>query len=104
MDSNELFKSFLNEIANEVSPNTYSIWFSKLELINITDNIISIKIPMEIHRKMLTDNYFSLIENTFQSLSGKSYEFKFLLEEEMEEFLEPDPVVEIGRASCRERV
>ncbi len=94
MDSNELFKSFLNEIANEVSPNTYSIWFSKLELINITDNIISIKIPMEIHRKMLTDNYFSLIENTFQSLSGKSYEFKFLLEEEMEEFLEPDPVVE----------
>ncbi len=93
MDSNQLFNSFLTEVQNEVSPNTFSIWFSKLELININDNVISIKIPMEIHRKMLTDNYFNLIESTFFSLTGSNYNFNFLLEEEMEEFLEPEPTI-----------
>ncbi len=83
MKTNELFKKFLNEIANDLAPNTFSIWFSKLELVSIIEDLVTIKIPMAIHKKMLSDNYYNLIESTFYSITGKEYKFKFVLEEEL---------------------
>lgn len=90
INSNELFSKLLNEIENEVAPNTYSIWFSKLDLISIENNVINIKVPLQIHKKMLTDNYGSLLDTTIYSLTGTEYTFKFLLEEELEEIKEED--------------
>ncbi len=85
MNSKELFINFLKEIEQEVTPNTYSIWFSKLELIEIVDNLVKIKVPMEIHKKMLTDNYYTLLESSLYSITGKDYDFSFLLEEELDD-------------------
>ncbi len=83
MKTNELFNKFLNELANQLTPNTYSIWFSKLELVSITDDVVTIKVPMNVHKTMLSDNYYNVINSTFYSITGKDYTFKFVLEEEL---------------------
>lgn len=83
MKTEDLFNKFLVEIANQVSQNAYTIWFSKLEIISVTNNLITIKVPMEIHKKMLGETYNSLIKDTFFSLTGINYEINFCLEEEL---------------------
>ncbi len=83
MKTNVLFDKFLSELANQLTPNTYSIWFSKLELVSITDDVVTIKVPMNVHKTMLSDNYYNVINSTFYSITGKDYSFKFVLEEDL---------------------
>lgn len=83
MKTEDLFNKFLVEIANQVSQNAYTIWFSKLEIVSITNNLITIKVPMEIHKKMLGETYSSLIKDTFFAITGINYDFQFCLEEEL---------------------
>ncbi len=82
MKTDELFDKFLLEIAGQVSQQSYSIWFSKLKLIDIKDNLITIKVPMNTHKQMLGSTFQDLINNTFFSLTGINYDFKYLTEEE----------------------
>lgn len=89
MKTDELFSKFLNEIQNQVSQNAYTIWFSKLELLSIVNNVLTIKVPMEIHKQMLTETYANVIDNIFFSMTGINYTFKYITEDEVETFTQP---------------
>ena len=93
---NELFNNFLNEIASQITQNAYAIWFSKLELISIIENTITVKVQMEIQKQMLSETYHDLIESTIINLTGKKYNFKYLTEDELEKFVEPVEEVKIN--------
>jgi len=84
-----LWSSFLTEISNQVNQNTYAIWFSKLELLSVNNNDITIKVPMEIHKQMLGETYQELIDSTFFSLTGKNYNLIYKTEDEIETFSPP---------------
>jgi len=81
----ELFKQFLSEIAESVSPSTYSVWFNDLELVSLNENDIVIKVPIPVHKTILRTTYIDLFDDIFYSLTGKNYNFKFLTEDEIEE-------------------
>ena len=89
MKSDELFTQFLNEIQSQVSQNAYTIWFSKLELLSIVNNVVTIKVPMEIHKQMLCETYNDIVDDTFFSLTGINYTFKYITEDEVETFIQP---------------
>lgn len=89
MKTDELFSKFLNDIQSQVSQNAYTIWFSKLELLSIVNNVITIKVPMEIHKQMLTETYGDIIDASFFSMTGVNYTFKYITEDEVETFTEP---------------
>ena len=75
LKTHELFKQFLNEIANEVSSGTFTAWFNDLELISMDDKEIVIKVPLPVHKQILkTPDYQDLIDSTFFSLTGVNYE------------------------------
>ncbi len=95
MKTDELFFKFLNEIQSQVSQNAYTIWFSKLELLSIVNNVITIKVPMEIHKQMLSETYNDIIDDTFFSLTGINYTFKYITEDEVETFTQPNIEEEI---------
>lgn len=89
MKTDELFSNFLNDIQTQVSQNAFTIWFSKLELLSIVNNVITIKVPMEIHKQMLNETYGSIIDSSFFSMTGINYTFKYITEDEVETFTEP---------------
>ena len=61
----------------------------------MTDDTITIKIPMEIHRKMLTETYYSLVQKTFFGILGKDYKIKYVLEDEIKNIeVEQNKVIE----------
>ena len=89
MKTDELFSHFLKDIQNQVSDTIYNIWFSKLELLSIVNNVVTIKVGLQITKKMLGETYKDLINNTFFALTGINYTFNYITEEEVENFVEP---------------
>ena len=89
MKTDELFSHFLKDIQNQVSDTIYNIWFSKLELLSIVNNVVTIKVGLQITKKMLGETYKDLISNTFFALTGINYTFNYITEEEVENFVEP---------------
>lgn len=84
MRNEELLKTFLDKIYGEINPASFHAWFNDLKIINLTDETITFEVPMEIHKKMLGDNYYSLIEKTLYNITNINYDIKFVLESELE--------------------
>lgn len=84
METQDIFKNFLLDIQKVVSPSTYSVWFNDLELINVNDKEVQIKVPLQLHKQILKQTYIDLFEETFFSLTGKNYIFTFLTEDEID--------------------
>lgn len=98
LKTHEIFKQFLNEIAESVSSSTYSVWFNDLELVSMDEKDIVIKVPLSLHKQILRTTYIDLFDETFFSLTGINYNFKFLTEDEIEEIKEATnilPVLEV---------
>lgn len=89
METHEFFKLFLKNIAEVVSSTSYSIWFSELKLIDMTDKEITIKVPLQAHKTILRQQYMDIIEEAAFSITGKDYDYKFLTEDEIEEEKNP---------------
>lgn len=89
MKTDNLFLRFLNDIQTQVSQNAYIIWFSKLELLSIVNNVVTIKVPMEIHKQMLSVTYGEIIDDAFFAMTGMHYTFKYITEDEVDNFVEP---------------
>lgn len=84
MQQAELLKAFLDKIYTEINPASFHAWFNDLKIITLTDESITFEVPMEIHKKMLGDNYYSLIEKTLYSITNINYDIKFILESELD--------------------
>jgi len=85
LKTQEIFNQFLSEIAETVSPSTYSVWFNDLELISMDDSEIVIKVPLSLHKQYLRTTYIDLFEEIFNTLTKNNYSFKFVTSDELEE-------------------
>ncbi len=84
MTEKNLWQSFLDIIVNEVNSASYHAWFHDLKLISMTKDKITIQVPMEIHKKVLSDIYYTLMDDTFYKLTNVNYSFEFLLKDEVD--------------------
>ncbi len=82
METHEFFKQFLTLISEKVSSGSYSVWFSNLKILQITDKEIIIQVPLQAHKTMLKQQYMDIIDDVTISLLGKEYEYIFLTEDE----------------------
>lgn len=95
MNLDELFKSFLEEIEQAVSFNVFNLWFSLIEPVSLSDNKLKIKVPMQVHKNMLSNNYKDIIQSTLYTLTGKTLELEYVTEDELnDEFKQEEPVIE----------
>ena len=85
MGKEELLKKFLDSIYKEINPASFHAWFNDLKIIVLTNNKITFKVPMEIHKKMLGDNYYTLIEKTLSDITNINYDIDFVLESDIDE-------------------
>ena len=92
MNTDLIWSKFLDKIQTEVNSIVYATWFANTKLYEIKDNIATITVPMEIHRKHLNDSYLNLIVNTLFLITSKTYDINFILEDEIkkETNLTPD--------------
>ncbi len=85
MNLDILWNNFLAKIKEHVSALSYETWFQDTKLVSIRDNIAVVIVPMELHKKHLMENYEEIMEQNFKEVSGTSFSFQLLVEEEWEE-------------------
>ena len=106
MEIKKLFNTFLEEIEPQLSLNVFNLWFSTLEPISMTEDTLTIKVPMKIHKTMLNTTYKNLIESTFFSITGKNYNIEYLTEDEIpeknEETIVDNPLKENTKEEIKE--
>ena len=83
LQKEELLKEFLERIKKETNPTSFSTWFNELKIYKLTSNEITFIVPMSIHKQMLGDNYYSLIDSTLFDITKVNYNIDFLLESEI---------------------
>lgn len=83
MDNSKLWNSFLERIKGELSPITFDTWFAETKIAKIKDNIVTLSVPMHVHKKMLSENYNEIIEEIFTEVSGSNFKFEYLTEDEI---------------------
>ena len=83
MNEKQLWDKFLEAISEKISPISYETWFKDTYINSIVDNKVIVVVPMQLHKKNLSENYKDLIVETFNEITGTNFEFEFLLEEEI---------------------
>ena len=85
MELDAIWNSFLTKIKENISSLSYETWFKDTKLVDLNEKTAVIVVPMPFHKKHLMENYNSIIENTFTSLTNKKINFEYLLDEEWQE-------------------
>ena len=83
MDINNIWKSFLEKMEQNLTPVLYDMWFSETKLVELNEEYAKILVPMPVHKKHLKENYIDLIESIFTEITGSIFKFEFVTEDEI---------------------
>lgn len=83
MDKNTIWLNFLNLMRSKLTSLPYDTWFKGTKLHDLDNGIATIIVPMHVHKKHLKDNYYDMIVEVFNEVTGTNFEFNFILEEEI---------------------
>ena len=78
-----LWQNVLKEIKDELSSLAFDTWFSDVKLVELDNGVATIEVPMSIHKKHLSDNYFDLIRLALNKVTGTNFDLEFLLPDEI---------------------
>lgn len=96
MNVESLWDNFLSIIKESISSLSYETWFRDTKLVSLRNNVATIVVPMPVHKKHLLENYKDIIEEKFMKVTGSTFSFNFLLEEEWniqkEQVIEEKPI------------
>lgn len=84
LNNDELWDNFLDILSNRISTVSFNTWFKDTSLIDIKNGKLIIKVPMTFHKKFLNDNYYDLIEEIMNSITGTNYDLEFVVDEDLQ--------------------
>jgi len=83
MNEQQLWDTFKETIKEKITPISYDTWFKDTYLNKIEGSKVIAVVPMQLHKKNLSENYKDLIIETFNEITGTNFDFEFLLESEI---------------------
>ena len=99
MNTDNLWNEFLDKIKERIIPLSYDTWFKDTKLYKLDGGTATIIVPLALHKKHLEENYIDDIEETFNSITGTNFNFKFILENEINEISDNNEEVIIGTSN-----
>jgi chromosomal replication initiator protein len=78
----DLLSSILTAISKRVNHQSFNTWFRPISFATKDDSTIYLKVPDEIFKDWITNNYFDVLEESLQELNLEGYKVSFLIEEE----------------------
>lgn len=84
MDTKNLWNSFLENIKENVDSLAFDTWFKDTTLERLEDDKAVVLVPMQIHKKHLSEKYGDIIETVFNDVSGSNFNFEYIVKDEIE--------------------
>ena len=85
MNTEKLWKDFLKEISEQLTVQTFNIWFKDFELQSINNNVITILVKMEVQKINLMNKWYNFMEEILYNLTNENFEIRIYTNEEFEE-------------------
>ena len=67
MDLENIWSVFLSKIEIKLKPVLYQTWFQDTKLIDLNNEYAIVEVPLDVHKKHLSENYGEIIKETFLS-------------------------------------
>jgi chromosomal replication initiator protein len=78
----DLLSSILSAISKRVNHQSFNTWFKPISFARTDDSTIYLKVPNEIFRDWITNNYFDVLEESLQELELYGFKINFMVEEQ----------------------
>ena len=83
MELQKIWSIFLEKIQLKVKPILYETWFKDTKLIDITNDKATVRVPLDVHKNHLKENYNDIINETFMEVTGSIFNFEYISEGEI---------------------
>src|SRR6185369_14337726 len=77
----DLLSSILAAISKRINHQSFNTWFKPISFATKDDSTIYLRVPNEIFRDWITNNYFDILEESLQELSLDGCKLNFLIED-----------------------
>jgi chromosomal replication initiator protein len=77
----DLLSSILTAISKRVNHQSFNTWFKPISFATKDDSTVYLKVPDEIFKDWITNNYFDVLEESLQELDLSGYKVSFLVED-----------------------
>ena len=88
-NNSTIWSNILEKIKNEINSLSFQTWFEETKLYDLSNGVAKIIVPYALHKDHLANKYKKLITSCFIEETGEPVELEFLIQEEIEEELEP---------------
>jgi chromosomal replication initiator protein len=78
----DLLSSILSAISKRVNHQSFNTWFKPISFARTDDSTIYLRVPNEIFRDWITNNYFDVLEESLQELELHGFTISFMVEEQ----------------------
>lgn len=85
MDNMDIWEKVLDIIRGNFQPVSFSTWFSNTKIYKLSDDKVSLLVPMALHKKYLSQTHKDLLMDAFAEVTGIERPVEFLLKSEIEE-------------------
>ena len=94
LNKTNIWNEFLDIMHSNFQDVTFNLWFGKASLYDISDNTITLLVPMPLHKKMFLNNYKDIISDAFYKILGEEKNIERVLEDEIENNIEEEKNVD----------
>ena len=95
MNIDNLWINFLEKLKPKISSISYDTWFKNTKLVSLDNSVAKVLVELPIQKKVLNDNWYGVITEVFSEITNTSFDFEFVLEEEVKQNISI-PVENIG--------
>ena len=85
MDNMDIWEKVLDIIRGNFQPVSLRTWFYNTKIYKLSDDKVSLLVPMALHKKYLSQNHKDLLMDAFAEVTGIERPVEFLLKSEIEE-------------------
>ena len=83
MELQKIWSIFLEKIQLKVKPILYETWFKDTKVMDITNDKATVRVPLDVHKNHLKENYNDIINETFMEVTGSIFNFEYISEGEI---------------------
>ncbi len=80
MDNSKSWSKILEQVKQEISASNFKTWFSKIELEDLTDDSLIIKVPSAFIKEQLSIRYQPILEKSAEQVTGKILKISYQID------------------------
>ena len=77
----DLLSSILSAVSKRVNHHSFNTWFKPISFATQDNSTIYLKVPNEVYKNWINDNYFDVLEESLEELNLRDYKLSLLIEE-----------------------